>query len=284
VRGTGRHPRPTQAWTTDGTSACSAGPSAGSGGTVSDGISGGAYWTSWTFNPLGDRTSQTQHSLTGGTDTVTTYSYNGNGAGQPDTLASTSATGPGAGATSYTYDAAGETLTRNVAGGGQKLTWTDDGKVATAATSAGTTSYIYDADGNLLLQKAPGQTTLYAFGGAEQIVENTATGAVTGTRFLALPGGGTVVRTGSGSAYWFETGDQHGTSLLTLDSTAANPAWRQFDPRRQPPRRHPAVLAGHECVPRPAHRGQHRPGHHRRPPVRPVCRPVPQHRHGVQRV
>lgn len=54
------------------------------GATVGDGISGGAYWTSWVFNPLGERTTQTQHSLTGGTDTVTTYTY-GNSS-QPDTL------------------------------------------------------------------------------------------------------------------------------------------------------------------------------------------------------
>jgi RHS repeat-associated protein len=47
---------------------------------------------------------------------------------------------------------------------------------------------------------------------------------------LALPAGETVVRTGAGSAYNFEITDQHGTSTLTLDSTAANPAWRQFTP------------------------------------------------------
>jgi hypothetical protein len=43
--------------------------SGNSGSTVGDGITGGAYWTSWAFNPLGDRTTQTQHSLSGGTVT-----------------------------------------------------------------------------------------------------------------------------------------------------------------------------------------------------------------------
>jgi RHS repeat-associated protein len=89
---------------------------------------------------------------------------------------------------------------------------------------------VYDAGGNVLLQKDPGKTTLFLFGGAEQLVLNTGTGAVTGTRFLALPGGGQVVRTGAGTAYSFEVGDQHGTSLLTLDNTAANPVWRQYTP------------------------------------------------------
>jgi RHS repeat-associated protein len=218
--------RLTQAWTA--TDNCAADPSGNGGSTVGDGITGGAYWTSWAFNPLGDRTSQTQHSLTGGTSTVTSYTYAH--ASQPDTLTSTSATGPGAGTASYTYDAAGDTLTRSLPSGNQTLTWTDDGKVATNTTSAGTTSYVYDADGNVLLQKDPGKTTLFLFGGAEQLVLNTGTGAVTGTRFLALPGGGQVVRTGAGTAYSFEVGDQHGTSLLTLDNTAANPVWRQYTP------------------------------------------------------
>ena len=219
-----------QAWTA--TDSCAAAPSAGGGGNIGDGISGGAYWTSWAFDPLGDWTTQTQHSVTGGTDTVTSYSYNGNSAGQPNTLTSAATTGPGAGSSSYTYDAAGNMLSRNLPSGNQSLTWTHDGKVATATTSSGTTSYVYDADGNLLLQEDPGQTTLYVFG--EQIVLNTGSGVITGTRFLSLPGGGTVVRTGSGTNYWFETGDQHGTSTLTLDDTAANPAWRQFDPYGNP--------------------------------------------------
>ncbi len=87
---------------------------------------------------------------------------------------------------------------------------------------------MYDADGNTLLQKDPGQTTLFIFG--EQLALNTASGAVTGTRFLALPGGGTVARTGAGSNYSFEITDLHGTSLLALDSTCDNPVWRQETP------------------------------------------------------
>jgi hypothetical protein len=52
----------------------------------------------------------------------------------------------------------------------------------------------------------------------------TVTG-ITGTRFIPLPGGGQVVRTGAGTSYGYETADQHGTSVLELDSTLANPVW-----------------------------------------------------------
>jgi RHS repeat-associated protein len=217
--------RLTQAWTA--TDSCNANPSSNNGATVGDGIAGSAYWTTWAFNPLGDRTSETDHSLTGGQNTVTSYTYNGNGASQPDTLTSTSTTGSsGNSSASYTYDPDGNTLTRNVPSGKQTLTWTDDGKLATDTTSAGTTSYVYDADGNVLLQKDPGQTTLYLFGGAEQLVLTGST--ITGTRFIALPGGGEVVRTGAGSNYEFEFTDQHGTGVLTLNSSLQSPQWRQF--------------------------------------------------------
>ncbi len=223
--------RLTQAWTA--TDNCAADPAGNSGSTVGDGVAGSAYWSTWTFDPLGDRTSQTDHSLTGGASTVTSYAYNGNGAGQPHTLTSTATTGPsGSSSASYAYDADGNTLTRSLPSGSQSLTWTDTGKLATDTTTAGISSYVYGADGSLLLRKDPGRTTLFVFG--EQLVLNTTTGAVTGTRFLSLPGGIQVVRTGTGSAYSFEFTDQHGTSTLTLNSLAQSPVWRQSAPYGAP--------------------------------------------------
>jgi RHS repeat-associated protein len=221
--------RLTQAWTA--TDNCAANPSSNNGATVGDPIPGSAYWTTWKYNTLGQRTSQTGHNLTGGTNTVTAYTYNGNGTNQPNTLTSTSTTGPsGTSTAAYSYDPAGNTLTRNLPAGNQTLTWTDDGKLTTDTTSAGTTHYIYDADGNILLQKDPGQSTLYLFGGTEQI---TATGTtITGTRFIPLPGGGQAVRTSTGFTYEFT--NQQNTGTLTLDSGTHNPQWRQFTPYGAP--------------------------------------------------
>ena len=51
-----------------------------------------------------------------------------------------------------------------------------------------------------------------------------------GVRYCALPGGGMVYRTGTGSSYGFEFTDLHGTPFLMLDHTAQAPAWRQFTP------------------------------------------------------
>jgi RHS repeat-associated protein len=214
-----------QAWTA--TDNCAADPATNGGSTVGSGIANGAYWTSWTLDTLGQRTKQTQHGLAGTADTVTTYTYNTD---QPNTLASTSTTGPGGSSgTSYGYDPVGNTTTRTTPTQGQQaLTWSDTGELTAVTAASGGSSYIYDADGNLLLQKDPGTTTLYLPN--EQIALNTTTGQITGTRFYALPGGGQAVRTGSGSAYSYETGDQHGTATLTLDSTLTTPTWRQQTP------------------------------------------------------
>jgi RHS repeat-associated protein len=65
-------------------------------------------------------------------------------------------------------------------------------------------------------------------------VLNTSTSAITGTRFIAVPGGGEVVRTASGSAYNFELTNQQATGVLTLDSTLTSPQWRQFTPYGAP--------------------------------------------------
>ncbi|MEV4826679.1 RHS repeat-associated core domain-containing protein [Micromonospora sp. NPDC049274] len=220
--------RLTEAWT--GTDACAATPTDTNKSMVGNTIGGGsAYWTSWQIDLIGNRTQQTEHNLTGGTDTKTTYAYNGNGQNKPHTLTSTTTTGGTTGTTSYTYDDAGNTTGRNAAQGNQTLTWDDAGKLTgvTGGTS-GTNSFIYDADGNLLLQKEPGKNTLYLLG--QQLTLNTATSVVTGSRYYALPGGGSCIRTGTGTAYTFAIADHQGTPSLYLDSTAQNPTWRQYTP------------------------------------------------------
>ncbi|HEV3356747.1 MAG TPA: RHS repeat-associated core domain-containing protein [Pseudonocardiaceae bacterium] len=218
-----------QAWTA--TDSCAADPATNSGATVGDPIANGAYWTTWSFDPLGDRTSETDHALPGSTggDATTTYTYPTAGANQPHALASTSTTGPaGTSSTAYRYDAVGNTTQRTVPTDTQGLTWTDTEKLATVTSPAGTTAYTYNADGSELLRHDPGSTTLFLPN--EEIVLNTSTNAITGTRFYPLPGGGEAVRTGSGTQYGYELTDQHGTATIALDNTAQVATWRQSTP------------------------------------------------------
>jgi RHS repeat-associated protein len=215
--------RLTQAWTA--TDKCAATPTAASHAMVGNTIgSGSAFWTSWAFDNLGNRTSQVKHAVPSGTDTTTNYQYTA----KPHQVTSSSTAGGSTGSSSYTYDLAGNTLTRNPGTGAQTLTWDDAGRLTSVATSQGTTSNVYAADGQLLLQKDPGSTTLYL--GSQQFTLNTSTNTVTGIRYYALPGGGTVIRTGASNNYKFALADPLGTPRLYLDSTAQNPSWRQQTP------------------------------------------------------
>ncbi|AEV87821.1 sugar-binding protein [Actinoplanes sp. SE50] len=215
------------AWTA--TDSCAAEPTSTSKATVGDALgASSAYWTTWTFNDLGDRTTQTQHAIGSGNDTVTNFTYNGNAKNQPHTLTSTAATtGTTTVNTAYTYDTAGNMATRAAGKGNQSLTWDDAGRLtAITGSTAGNTNFVYDADGGLLLQKDPGQTTLYLPG--EQIALNTSTKALTATRYYTLPGGGSCIRTGS--TYSFALADHNGTPTLYLNSTMSAPTWRQYTP------------------------------------------------------
>lgn len=213
--------RLTQAWTA--ASGCDTDPTTNSAA-VGDGIPGGAYWTTWRLDPLGQRTQEVDHGVSGASDTVTNYTYNAN------TLVSTTTTGPsGTTSTSYGYDLNGNTISRDTpVNGNQTLTWSDDDQLVSVNSS----QYVYDADGKLLVQKDPGSTTLYL--PQEQLRLDTNTGVITGLRFYALPGGGTAIRSGPGASYNYEIADPHGTGLLVLDSTLTTPTWRQYTPYGAP--------------------------------------------------
>ncbi|MFI1192970.1 RHS repeat-associated core domain-containing protein [Micromonospora sp. NPDC020750] len=224
--------RLTGAWTA--TDDCAVTPTTGNRAMVGSGIGAtSAYWTEWEINSLGNRTKQTQYSLTGGTDTATTYAYDGNGGGQPHTVTGTTTTGGLTGSTSYAYDSAGNMTTRQAGQGTQTLAWDDTGELTSVTGGTdGDSTFLNDADGNLLIQRDPGVTTLYLFG--EQITLNTTTQTLSGVRYHALPGGAAAYRTGSGTAYGFIVPDHQGTPSLYLNNTAQVPTWRQYTPYGAP--------------------------------------------------
>ncbi|WP_259275652.1 RHS repeat-associated core domain-containing protein [Micromonospora chalcea] len=220
--------RLTSAWTA--TDNCATQPTAGNRSMVGSGIgSTAAFWTEWTFDAVGNRKTQIQRSLSGGSDTTTDYVYNGNGAGQPHTLTSTTTTGGLTGSTSYTYDKSGNMTARNAGQGNQTLTWDETGEL-TAVTGGrdGDSRFLYDADGNLLIQRDPGVTTLYL--PSQQITLNTTTNTVSGVRYYPLPNGAVAIRTGSGTNYGYMVPDHQGNPTLYLNNTAQIPTWRQFTP------------------------------------------------------
>ena len=213
--------RMTAAWT--GTDGCATAPSAGDSSTV-----GGPnpYWTSWTFDDTGNRTSQTTHGLAGAADTAATYNYPAAGTPQPHTLQNITASGPSAAPSSYSYDAVGNTKTRNLSTGNQSLNWDLENRLKSVSTSNGTTSYIYDADGNQLLRKDPGTTTLFA--GTDEYAMD-ASGTVTGTRYYSF-NGKTVAMRQQTNAVQYLVADEHGTGQIDIDAQTLNVTRRAFTP------------------------------------------------------
>jgi RHS repeat-associated protein len=207
-----------EAWTTTAT-ACQTAPS--------QAVVGGSdpYWTSYRYDTVGNRTLDVSHAPTG--DTTRSYTYPAAGAAQPHTLQSVTATGASTGTNSYSYDPAGNTTTRNLAGQpGQTLTWDPEGHLNTVTTSAGVTSYLYDAAGNRLIGKDANGATLY-LGHTE--IRRDPLGSATATRYC--PGG--AVRTSTGGLV-FQTGDHHGTTQLSIKASDLSVARRKSDPFGNP--------------------------------------------------
>ncbi|MFJ1703114.1 RHS repeat-associated core domain-containing protein [Kitasatospora sp. NPDC088346] len=235
--------RLTTAWTdTKGITSPTAGQLAHcSTGTPSPSTIGGPapYWLDWQYNQLGDRTLQVSHDITGNAakNTTQTSSYPGGGAAvatKPNTASSVVTANPTTGTTTLTptYDAAGNTVKRAATGANpldQTIGYDVEGATSTATTNGKETRYLYDANGALLLQRGPANTTLYLFGGAEQLSLDKAADTVSGLRYYSCPDGTTVVRA-SGGAVSYQPTTPQGTAQLQVDSKTLAITRRAFDP------------------------------------------------------
>ncbi|WP_369148659.1 RHS repeat-associated core domain-containing protein [Streptomyces sp. R44] len=169
-------------------------------GTVSGGATG--YFDSYTFDIVGNRTTLINHDPAGDAaqDVKRTYGYGktvtGNGTtppylAQPHTMTSVASTQAGA-ASTYAYDASGNTTTRTLPGGTQDLVWTAENRLETIKDKGVTTKYVYDADGNRLLENTPSGSVLHL--GETELT--TAAGNVTrATRTYSQSGAPAVIRT-----------------------------------------------------------------------------------------
>ncbi|SEG91398.1 RHS repeat-associated core domain-containing protein [Thermomonospora echinospora] len=214
--------RLTQAWTTNQAN-CNTAPSSST-------IGGPApYWTSYEYQgdgeKTGNRTKETQHSFAGGltTDKVRTYSYPASAAGSgpdgPHALKSvTEVQGSNTRTDLYTYDEAGNTLTRP----GQKLVWDAEGNLSkvTNTSNAELAGFVYDASGNRLIRKDTNGKTLYLPG---QELKVSTTGATSAIRYYSHGGQIVAYRTGaSTSSVQFVLPDYQGTANTTINAVSQN--------------------------------------------------------------
>lgn len=200
--------RITEAWTA--TDQCKTAPTTASSASV-----GGpdAYWTSYTYDAIGNRQTETQHKTAGGPATDAVRTYTAPAAGK-HALPQVTETGPTAHTETYGYDQVGNTTSRKTGTVDQSLTWDTEGHLVTVTQGGATTSYLYDAAGNRLTRTDSTGTTLYLPGGNELLLKS---GTVTGTRYYAYSGKTVAVRTGG--KLTFLLSDPHGTTTSQIDVT-----------------------------------------------------------------
>lgn len=215
------------------------------------------YWQTYGFDntntpglgngsQTGNRSTLTDHATTaGGTDTVSTSAYPTAGSTNtssttgvgPHLLSGVTESGGTIGSSSYTYDAAGNMLTRNPAGAGKEsLSWDPEGRLLTdnvaanGSTPATTTSYLYDANGNELIRRDTGGsnagTTLYLDGTEFHL--NSGSASVTGTRYYNYPGAPNIISNSTG-ALTYEITNNQGTGATTLDATTNHITARRYN-------------------------------------------------------
>ncbi|MFJ4609623.1 RHS repeat-associated core domain-containing protein [Streptomyces griseus] len=213
------HRRLTEAWTPKSADCATTGRTTAN-------LDGAApYWTSYTYNSAGQRSSETSHTATG--DTTTGYEYK-TPTGQPHPLVKTT----GAKAATYGYDLAGNTTSRPGTQAMQTLAWNTEGDLSsTTEPAVGTkpalgTTYLYDADGELLIRRANGNGDTILYLGSTEVrltVKGTAK-TVTGTRYYSAAGQTLAVRTATsgtaGTKLSFLAADHHGTSSIATDATS----------------------------------------------------------------
>ncbi|MEE4543024.1 RHS repeat-associated core domain-containing protein [Streptomyces sp. V4-01] len=201
--------RITQAWTTGTDSTCAQGASATTVGGPD------AYWTSYGYDAVGDRTTETQHTTASGpaTDTVRTYAQPAAGT---HNLPKVTQTGAAPGTDDYTYDADGNTATRTLGGSPQQtLNWDPQGHLASVTQATGTVaSYTYDTDGNRLTAKDASGVTLYLPGGNELLLKPD--NSLVGTRYYGYNGKAVALRTAGLISYLIA--DPHGTATTQIDA------------------------------------------------------------------
>ncbi|MER0445457.1 RHS repeat-associated core domain-containing protein [Streptomyces sp. Edi4] len=203
--------RVTEAWTNTGEQ-CATNPSAG--------VVGGQdpYWTSYAYDAVGNRKTETQHATSARPAANTTRTYAAPAPGTHN-LPKVTQTGSAAHDETYAYDQNGNTRSRSVGPSTQTLSWDDEGHLKALTDGANTSDYLYDAEGQRLVRRDSTGTTLYLPGGNELHLDKA--GIVSGTRYYTVGGQTVAMRTGAKLTYLLSDPHGTGTTQITTDSTQA---------------------------------------------------------------
>ncbi|MGW7454266.1 polymorphic toxin-type HINT domain-containing protein [Streptomyces sp. NPDC054787] len=198
--------RITEAWTNTGES-CAASPSASAIGGEDP------YWTTYTYDAVGNRKTETKHKTASGPAADTVRTYAAPTAGKHD-LPKVTQTGTEPHDETFTYDASGNTKTRKSGTGEtQYLDWDAEGHLKSLVQGTSTDSFVYSATGDRLLRKEKDATTLYLPAGNELKLDKV--GTLTGTRYY----GDVAMRTGGKLTFTLADHHNTGTTQIAADAT-----------------------------------------------------------------
>ena len=212
--------RLTHEWTTaaGGEQACDTDP-------TRDDIGGAApYWYSYAYDDLGNRLSETRHGLVEGSDVERTYHRPGSGEAQPHAVTRVDSNGASGDAV-YTYDEAGNMVSRQNDNRAQTLEWNAEGQLAAVHEGQNTSEFVYDAEGERLIRDDGGTVTLFLPGmeisyDKDQLLSQA-------TRLYEHADEVVASRSNTGSVHWILS-DHHKTGQLALDSLTGEGIRRRF--------------------------------------------------------
>jgi RHS repeat-associated protein len=212
--------RMTGAWT-PGNGNCAVAPSASALGGPAP------YWSSWSYDKVGNRTGEIKTAPDGRT-TSSTYTYPAPGQARPHGVQKVTTTGPtGTKVDDFGYDVAGNTTSRKLGtSAGQTLEWDAEGQLAKVTEGTKVTSYVNDAEGERLLRRDSTGTTLY-LGTTEVLL--TPAGVLEGTRHYVHDDETVAVRTANDKLHWLDP-NHVGTAEMSIDADTQEVTRRRTDP------------------------------------------------------
>ncbi len=176
------------------------------------------YWTEYTYDPLGNRTTMVERGLGGNPTVTTTYQHGQNGAGPHQLTSMTESVAQGdSTTTTFAYDDAGNRISSTVGGVTQGFQWDVEGEL----TSAGGEIYTYDASGNRILRESEAGLTVYLPGGQELLITGAGeTAEVSATRYYSFAGRMVAMRTAGGlSGVTSFVADHQGSLIAAVPNT-----------------------------------------------------------------
>jgi RHS repeat-associated protein len=165
--------------------------------------------TSWSYDDVGNRLTETTNSVAG-TEMVT-YSYDANDRLQSET-------GP-AGTTTYDYDANGNLTQRTAPDGTVTYSWSDDDRLVGANDGSQSVSYTYDVDGIRQSQSVDGVTTDYLVDPNRDYAEVLAEADASGNALVRYTHADDLVAQDRGGATAYYHSDALGSTRLLTDPT-----------------------------------------------------------------